>query len=199
MNNKLYVTAALCLISTSIYATPVTSLPYVSGSNSGYSVAGISASADANTDWFVFDSDGVTSISFWFDRATATNDLFATLYRGDTNGFDYEAALGCATTGCTGPGYSDYSNQAQNFNTALRLVANYDDEHQSPLNPLSDYGDPDFARVLAAGTYSLAVSSWDEQGGAYTFSTNVPEPASIGLLASGLIGFAATRRKQKLA
>ncbi len=173
-------------------AAPVTPEDFSAGLNTGYSVTGIS-SVDGNVDWFIFDSNGIDQVSFWFDRTVAAPDLIAGLYSGDTSGFDYAAA------GAT----SSYSySQAAAYNTNLTFISYFDDTHNDTLG--GPFGDPDFNLSLAAGRYSLALSSL-YNGGTYQFRTNVdsayhanpvPEPATMLLFGAGLAGLIGLRRRQ---
>lgn len=149
---KLLAAISISVCSILAQATPITPLAFTSGLNTGYSVTGIS-SVDGNVDWFVFDANGTTNYSFWFDRTVAAPDLIAGLYSGDTTGFDYAAA---------GAGVSYSYSQAGFYNTALLYIGYWDDTHEDIYG--GPYGDPDFSTTLAAGRYSLALSSLNEGG-----------------------------------
>lgn len=172
-----------------VQATPVTPESFNSGFNSGYSVANYT-DINNNVDWFVFDSDGVNSTSFFFDRTIAAPDLIAGLYLGDTSGFDYDAA---------GAGvYYSYKN-AGSYNSNLTFINYFDDNHDYVGGP---FGDPDFNFVLAAGRYSLALSSLGAAG-TYSFTTNAvsvllatPVPAAAWLFGTALLGFFGISRRK---
>lgn len=172
-----------------VQATPVTPESFKTGFNTGYSVADYT-DINNNVDWFVFDSDGVNSTSFFFDRTIAAPDLIAGLYLGDTSGFDYDAA---------GAGvYYSYKN-AGSYNSNLTFINYFDDNHDYVGGP---FGDPDFNFVLAAGRYSLALSSLGAAG-TYSFTTNavsvlsaVPVPAAAWLFGTALLGFFGISRRK---
>ncbi|MCK5728793.1 MAG: VPLPA-CTERM sorting domain-containing protein [Methylococcales bacterium] len=191
---KLQFTLAITaiLLTMSAHAAPVTSLSFNTGLNTGYSVDHI-GNIDGNVDWFTFYSNGADMTSFYFDRTVAAPDLVAVLYSGDTNGFDYVAAG-------AGQQYSYWDADILNMN--LTYVDEFDDSHPNIAGGM--YGDPDFNMLLAAGIYSLALSSLD-QAGTYEFTSstfdshnsvpNVPIPAAVWLFGSGFIGLTAIRKK----
>ncbi|MEP4888607.1 MAG: PEP-CTERM sorting domain-containing protein [Aliiglaciecola sp.] len=163
------------------------------GLNIGFEVGDSNSPADAAVDWFIFDSNGVDATSFYFNRTIAAPDLIAGLYLGDTYGFDYVAA------GVPLGAWSYY--YAATYNSDLTFVSFSDDSHNDSLG--GPFGDPDFNTVLAAGRYSLALSSLD-QGGTYEFTTNVqsayaqvPEPSTIVIFALGLMGLASRKYKKQ--
>jgi hypothetical protein len=195
---KLALFSALGLMfSGSVQAAPAQPLSFSAGLNTGYSLTGMS-SVDGNTDWFVFDSDGKSpaEFSFYFDRTSSGPDLYASLYRGDTTGFNY-AARGAQWD------YSYYPG-AHAINTSLTLHGAYDDTHDNLLG--GEGGDPHFRLPLVAGRYSLAVTSINGWGGTYQFTTNissvvspVPEPANYAMMIAGIgvIGFMVNRKSRQ--
>lgn len=170
-----------------VQATPVTPESFNTGFNSGYAVADYT-DINNNVDWFVFDSNGIDSISFFFDRTIAAPDLIAGLYLGDTSGFDYDAA---------GAGvYYSYMN-AGSYNSNLTFINFFDDNHDNAFG--GPFGDPDFDILLAAGRYSLALSSLGAAG-TYSFTTNavsaIPVPAAAWLFGTALLGFFGVSRRK---
>lgn len=178
-------------ISSLSQADSVTPEIFSTGFNTGYSVTGSGPDIDGNVDWFVFDSNGITPTSFYFDRTVAAPDLIAGLYMGDTTGFDYAAA---------GAPYNYSYNSADAYNPSLNFIQQFDDSHDDALG--GEYGDPDFNLVLSPGRYSLALSSLGRPG-TYEFTTNAvnayptPVPAAIWLFASGFAGIAGIVRRRK--
>ena len=173
-----------------VQATSVTPESFTTGFNSGYSVANYT-DINNNVDWFVFDTDGSKSTSFFFDRSVAAPDLAAGLYLGDTSGFDYEAAG-------AGAWYS-YMN-AGSYNSKLSFISSFDDNHEDAYG--GPYGDPDFDMLLAAGRYSLALSSLGAAG-TYSFTTNAvsvvsstPVPAAAWLFGTALLAFFGVSRRK---
>lgn len=161
------------------------------GLNTGFEIGSPYDPIDQALDWFVFDSDGVSSVSFYFNRTVAQVDLIASLYAGDTYGFDYEAA------GLTSGPYS----QVDFYNTALTYIGTFDDSHDDFLD--GPYGDPDFDLSLPAGRYSLMVFSVNLPG-TYEFTTNVrsayaeiTEPSTIVILVLGILVLAARAVRSK--
>ena len=175
-----------------VQASPVTPESFNSGVNSGYSIADVT-DINNSVDWFVFDSNGIDSTSFFFDRTSAAPDLVAGLYLGDTSGFDYEAA---------GAGAYYSVTNAGSYNSNLIFIDFFDDNH-APFAGL--YGDPDFDILLGKGRYSLALSSLNGVG-TYDFTTNavaavstVPVPAAAWLFGTALFAFfGVSRRKTRV-
>ena len=176
-----------------VQASPVTPESFNTGFNTGYSVAD-RTDINNNVDWFVFDSDGSTNTSFFFDRTIAAPDLIASLYLGDTSGFDYKAA-GASNN------YSVFS--ADGYNSSLSFLNYFNNNHDDALG--GPWGDPDFDILLAAGRYSLALSSLKDAG-TYEFTTNavsavstVPVPAAAWLFGTALFAFfGVSRRKNRV-
>ena len=173
-----------------VQATPVTPESFKTGFNTGYSVADYT-DINNNVDWFVFDTDGSKSTSFYFDRTIAAPDLVAGLYLGDTSGFDYDVA-GAPLK------YSVFD--AATYNSNLNYLSLFDDNHDDAFG--GPWGDPDFDILLAAGRYSLALSS-HENAGTYNFTTNavsvlsaVPVPAAAWLFGTALLGFFGFSRRK---
>lgn len=154
------------------------------GMNTGFEVSSPYDFIHKGVDWFVFDSDGLGSTTFYFNRTVAQVDLIASLYSGDTSGFDYEAA------GLISGPYS----QVTIYNTDLTLIDTFDDSHDDLLD--GPYGDPDFDLILPKGRYSLAVFSVNLPG-TYEFTTNVrsaylkvPEPPTAAIFSILILVFA---------
>ena len=170
-----------------VQATPVTPESFKTGFNTGYSVADYT-DINNNVDWFVFDSDGNSNTSFYFDRTIAAPDLIAGLYFGDTSGFDYEVAGAVA----------HYSiMDAGSYNSNLTFVNFFDDNHDDAYG--GPWGDPDFDILLAAGRYSLALSSLNAAG-TYEFRTSavsaIPVPAAAWLFGTALLAFFGFSRRK---
>jgi len=186
---KLLIAGAALAASSFVSAAPVQPLDFHSGLNTGF-YTGASNDVDG-VNWFVFDFDGIGTIDFWFDRTEASPDLYASLYLGDTTGFDYVAA---------GAGSSFSQSQAGHYNSDITYLNSWDDIHEDSHG--GPWGDPHFSYVGTAGTYSLALSSYG-QAGSYEFTTNmqsglspVPVPAAAWLFGTALVGFAGWRRRQ---
>ncbi|MBZ9610152.1 PEP-CTERM sorting domain-containing protein [Rheinheimera maricola] len=176
------------------HAAPIIGEQFNIGLNTGYAVGDANSAPDEAVDWFIFDSNGVDAISFYFNRTIANPDLIAGLYSGDTYGFDYVAA------GVSSANWSYAS--AGDYNPSLTFIEFFDDTHNDNFG--GPFGDPDFNRVLAAGRYSLALSSLS-QGGTYEFITNVqsasfdvPAPSTLAVFALGLLGLARRNGKRQL-
>ena len=169
-------------------------LKFSAGLNTGYSIG--ANSVDEHVDWFVFDANGSDLISFHFDRTVAAPDLCATIYCGDTTGFDYVAA---------GAMWDYALFSASDYHYGLTYVSSFDDTHDDSHN--GPGGDPDFSLLLQAGRYSLALTSLNLADGTYEFTANVSSaspfpvsgPGSMITLAAGalcMLGF--RKRKRRL-
>jgi hypothetical protein len=187
--------AAVLAYSAFMFSSPVpgavvTGDSFSTGFNTGYSVT-VPSTFELIQDFFVFDSDGVATTSFYFDRTSLDPDLALVLYSGDVRGFDYVAA---------GANDGVSFTTLHPYNPAIAIHSQFDDSHPCVPVGCSNFGDPDFSLVLTAGRYSVQLSSYSGSG-TYEFTTSasmaptVPLPAAVWLFGSalGILGW--MRRK----
>ncbi len=179
----LLATAAAFVTAGTAHAVPI--------SYEGTLVAGVASTGSINGfSWFLNQAGGV---DFWSFTAVAGSDVTLKVNRLNAN-LDPALSLYRGTT----------SADASTFDSAasfggMTYIGSLDDEAPPSATP-GPNGDPlGTFHITTTGTYTVAVGgglSTDAGAYPYSITMSVPEPASMLLLAGGLLVIGSARRKR---